>query len=61
MKFGDCLGPAQLEHSHVQRPMVERNMYQWVRPGIIFASMSFCIAPHVSPSTGGPEGSKLRR
>lgn len=61
MKLGDCLGHAQLEHSHVRWPPVERIMYQCVRPGIIFVSMSFCISTHFSPSTGGPDGSSLRR
>ena len=61
MKLGDCLGHAQLEHSHIRWLMVERIRYQWVRPGMIFASMSFCMSPHLSPSTGGPGGSNLRR
>ena len=61
MKLGDCLGHAQLEHSRVRWPMVESIMYQWVRPGMIFASMSFCMSSHFSPSTGGAGGNNLRR
>ena len=34
---------------------------QWVRPGMIFASMSFCMSGHCSPSSGGPLGRRSRR
>ena len=61
MKLGDCLGPAQLEFWYLSGALSALEAYQCVSPGIILASMSFWISTHGSPSSGGPEGSTLRK